>query len=226
MVNKTFGKILGNPKNVFWEALFLTVVIFVFGLLLGVAFEGSRLDRVNEYYAKSEISLMDVLALNSLIDLGDADCKELILANIKFADRVYEEASLLEKYDGFGKITSNLKLAHQKYDLLRTFLWINSLKTIEKCEEDFSFIVYLYEYKSEDLTRRATQDVWANILFDLKKEKGDEIILIPIAVNSNLTSLNSLIEKFEISEFPTVIINNKYIVKELSSIEDIKKYIN
>ena len=225
MVNKTLGK-LGNPKNVFWEALLLTVVIFVFGLLLGVAFEGSRLDKVNEYYAESEIFLMDVLALNSLVDLGDVNCKKLISSNIKFADRVYEEASLLERYDGFGKITGNLKLAHKKYDLLRTFLWINSLKTMEKCEEDFSFVVYLYEYKSEDLTRRATQNVWSNILFDLKQEKGDEIILIPIAVNTNLTSLNSLIEKFEISEFPAVILNDNYVLNELSSVEDIKKYLD
>ena len=217
---------LGNQKNVFWEALFLTVVIFIFGLLLGVAFEGRRLDKINEYYAKSEISLMDVLALNSLVDLGDSDCKELIFFNIQFADRVYEEAFLLEKYDGSGKIISNLKLAHKKYDLLRTFLWINSLKIIEKCEEDFSFVVYLYEYESEDLVTKATQNVWSNILFDLKKEKGDEIILIPIAVNSNLTSLNSLIEKFEISKFPVVILNNNYVLGELSSVKDIKKYLN
>ncbi|MFQ5531602.1 MAG: hypothetical protein ACE5ES_03225, partial [Candidatus Nanoarchaeia archaeon] len=75
---------LGNKKNVFWEALLLSGVVFIFGLLLGVAFESSRLDTINEFYAQSEISLMDVLALNDFIDLSDSSCQELIQADIDF----------------------------------------------------------------------------------------------------------------------------------------------
>lgn len=217
---------LGNSKNVFWEALLLTGIVFFFGLLLGATFEGNRLDKINEYYAQSEISLMDVFALNNLFDLGNFSCEELISFNVEFANKVYEEASFLEKYDDSAKITDNLKITHKKYDVLRTFLWINSIKIMKECKKDFSLIVYLYEYEPEDLTKKATQNVWAKILFDLKQDKGDEIILIPIAVDTNLTSLNSLIKKFEISDFPAVIINNEYVIEQLSSVEDLKKYLD
>jgi len=49
--------------------------------------------------------------------------------------------------------------------------------------------------------------------------------LIPIAVDSNLVSLDSLLEDFEISRYPVVIINEEYVVTELESVDDLLKYL-
>lgn len=220
---------LGNKKNVFWEALLLTGVVFIFGLLLGVAFESSRLDTINEFYAQSEISLMDVLALNDFIDLSDSSCQELIQADIDFANRIYEEARLLERYTSSERLNDNIQLTHRRYDVLRTFLWINTMKTREKCGDNFFTIVYLYEPDPEDLAKKATQNVWSRILFDLKQKKGDEIILIPIAVNDGVESTNSLANSFnisEVSELPAVIINDEKIIRKLTSVEDLEEYLD
>lgn len=219
-------KMLNNSKRVFWEALFLTCVVFMFGLLLGVAYEGSRLEKVSEYYSKSEISLMDILAFGSVVEMQNTNCKDLIDSNIEFANRIYEEAVLLEKYENSGKITEGLKIMHKRYDLLRTFLWINLMKTKDKCEEPFSTVVYLYDHEVEDLTKKATQRVWSRILYDLKQDKGDEIILIPIANDPELESLNLLIRKFNISEFPVVIINKEVFIYDLKTVEDLKQYLD
>ncbi|MCK5043783.1 hypothetical protein KAR52_02170 [Candidatus Pacearchaeota archaeon] len=215
-----------NQKNVFWQALILTGIVFVIGLVLGSVLESNRLDEINDYYAQSEVSLMDILALNNLIDLEDTSCDILVDANFQFADKIYEEALLLEKYGDSEKMDDNFKFIHKKYDLLRTFLWINSIKSKERCDGDFSTVIYLYEYDSKDLTKKATQIVWSRILSDLKQEKGNEILLIPIAINSDVTSLNYLIEDFEISKFPVVIVNEEHIISELSSVEDIAKYLD
>ncbi len=219
-------KMFENKKNVFWEALLVTLVVFILGLLLGVAFEGSRLDTINEYYAKSELSIIDMVALNNLINLKDVNCDLIFESNVNFANKIYEEAILLERYEQSGKITDDIKLTHKKYDLLRTFLWINLMKAEEKCSEKFPLIVYLYEYEPEELTKRATQKVWSKVLMDLKEEKGDEIILISIAVDNSLISLNSIINKFNISELPVVIVNNEHVVEKLSSSEELKKYLD
>lgn len=217
---------LGNPKNVFWEALLLTIIVFIFGMLLGVVFESRKVDKINEYYLKSEIFLMDVLALNNMIDLENNSCDELILHNINLADRIYEEAYLLEKYEDAKKISDTIRFTHQKYDIARTFLWINNMKVIEKCEKNFHSVVYLYEYETKDLAKKATQKIWSKILFDLKQEKGNEIILIPIAVDSNLASLDSLIEEFNLSNFPVVIIDDEHVIEELSSLDDLGEYLD
>jgi len=218
--------ILNNKKRVFWEALFLTVVVFLFGLLIGVAYESSKSSEINEYYATSEISLMDIFVMNSMINLNSKDCEVLTNANIEFADKIYNEASLLERYESSGKVTEEMKLVHKRYDILRTFLWINTMKTTERCEKKYSTVVYLYEYFSDDLTQKAEQNVWSKILSDLKQKEGSNIILIPIAEDSGLTSLDSLLSGFNITDYPVVIINEKDIIYELSSVEELDKYIN
>lgn len=214
---------LESKKRVFWEALLLTVVVFIFGLLLGSSFENSKLDEVNNYYLQSEISLMDILAVNNLAS-GDVSCEFLVEANLDLADRIYNEALLLEKYEESGKVTEGLKLAHQKYDVLRTFLWINSMKTKEQCEGDFNVVVYLYKYETEDLNEKAKQNAWSKVLYDLKQSAGDKVLLIPISTNNELSSLNFILRDLNLSEETAIVINNEFVVTDLSSVEDIGRY--
>ena len=214
----------GNPKNAIWEAFLITIIIFAIGLLLGVAYEQGQVSKIDSYYVQSEISLMDSIALQNLIDLDSLDCQILIDANVDFADKIYEEAVLIDRLEESGKLKDNLWLAHKKYDALRTFLWINTIKTIETCSEDLSLVVYLYEYNVGDLHQKAKQSVWSKILSDLKKEKGNEVVLIPIAADSELISLDSLISKFNITEYPAVIVNQEFVLNEINSVEDFNQY--
>ncbi len=216
---------LRNKKRVFWEALLLTLIIFILGMLIGASFERGNLDEIEQYYTKSEILFMDLFALNERIDSDDT-CEVLINSNIQLADNIYAEAFVLEKYEDAGKITEGLRLAHRKYDMLRTYLWMNTIDISGKCKGEFSSVVYLYEYDPDDLAIKATQNVWAKVLFDLKQEKGSEIVLIPIAVNSGLVSLDTLLGDFEISKYPVVIINEEFVVEELSSVEDLEVHLD
>ena len=216
---------LGHSKNAFWEAFFLAALVFIFGLFMGVAYENSKLDTINEYYALSEISLMDGFAMSNFIDLDFNNCQELVDFNLEFADRIYYEALSLNKYEDAGKITDSLKLAHKKYDVLRTFLWINNMKVLDKCEGNLSTVVYLYEYEEKDLNKKAINNVWSKILGDLKEKKGGDILLISLAVDSDLASLNAVLKQFEISQYPAVVINNEYVIEELLSIEEFEEYL-
>lgn len=95
----------------------------------------------------------------------------------------------------------------------------------DECKENVSIIVYLYEYETGDLIKKATNSVWSKILFDLKQEMGNKIILIPIAVDTDLTSLNFLISRYDISEYPVVIINEEHIISNIDSTEDLETYL-
>jgi len=214
---------LKSNKHVFWEALFLTVLVFFFGILIGVAYENNQLQKINDYYAKSEISLVDILAMNSISDVRDIDCEYLIEANLNFADKIYEEALVLEDYENSKKITNSIELAHKKYDLLRVFLWVDSIKTLEKCGNSFSSVVYLYDANPENLELKATQGVWSKILRDLKDLKQNEFVLIPIGVDGSLESVNLMKKRFGVDKLPVVIINNDKILTELTSVEKLEE---
>ena len=216
---------LKGNKNVFWEAFLMTIVIFLFGFLIGFLFESGRIDEINEYYSASEISLMYLFALNDLIEINSSDCSQVVEFNLNFADRIFEEAYLMEKYSDANKIDTEQKIVHQRYDLMRTLLWINLAKIRSRCK-NFHSVVYLYEYNQNDLAKKATQNVWSKILIDLKNKKGSEIILIPIAIDTEITSLQSYISRFEISKYPAVIIDDKTILKKIMSAQEIETYLN
>lgn len=215
---------LKSRKHVFWEALFVTLIIFITGLLLGIWIESLRISTINEYFAESEISLMDTIALNNLIEMEKINCSKMIELNMKFADRIYEEAKQLEQYEGSEKLSEGLKIAHKRYDLMRTLLWINTFKLENLCSENPITVVYLYELETEDLAKKATQNVWSKILSDLKQKKGNDILLIPIATDRGISSLDSLIENYKISSSPVVIIENEVVLEKLTSVEDLEKY--
>lgn len=218
---------LTNKKRVFWEALILTILIFILGFLAGLVFENKRVEVIEDYYIQSENSLMDIFALNNFASLSNLSCGTLTNSNINFANRIYEEAKILDEYEKAGRITDKIDAQHKKYDIMRTFLWINTIKTDEICKEDSATtIVYIYNFKTDDLTEKATNSVWSKILEELKNKYGNEIILIPIATDSKIIALNSILENYDIQKYPALIIGNKYVIQELSSVEEIEGYFD
>lgn len=215
----------GNKKNVFWEAFVITCAVFILGLLIGLFVESSQLQSVNNYYAKAEVSLIDSLALTNSINSGES-CSVMINTSISFADKIYNEAALLEDYENSGKITDSMKIAHAKYDLLRTILWQNLMTIQKKCPGQFNYLIYLYEYNPPNLNQKATENVWSNILYGLKQEEGNNLILVPIAVNSNLSSLNAILDQLNITNFPAIVINGNQTFYSLQSANDLQKYLS
>lgn len=216
---------LSNKKHVFWQAFFLTILFFLLGLVLGVYLEQSRSDSLNSLFYQSEVSLYDSFALGKFIEGQNISCEALSEASINFAEKIYAEARELEKFDESNKLTDSVKTIHKKYDLLRTLLWMNSIDLQKKCPE-VNIAVYLYVYDTDNVNLKSRQTVWSRILQDLKEIKGDDLILIPIATDQNLASLDSLIKTFNIAEFPAVLINDDKILYEPESADEIAKNLN
>jgi len=218
-------KKLKNKKHVFWQAFFLTLLFFFLGLVLGVYLEQLRTDNANVVFYQSEVSLYDSFALGNLLDNPLVSCEDLIGASVSFADKIYGEARELEKFDSSNKITDSLKIIHRKYDLLRTLLWMNVIDIKENCE-NVNTVVYLYAYDAEDIQIRSNQLVWSRILQDLKDKRGNDIILIPIAVDQELVSLDYLIQTYEVREFPAVILNEKDVFYDLKTVKELEEYLD
>jgi hypothetical protein len=219
------GKMLESKKHVFWEALLIATVIFVFGFLLGIAYESSNLTKINNFYLSSEIDLADELGIIQLMNQGDYDCEILEETNVELADKVYRQALILEDYESAGVITDSMKLMHKKFDILRTFIWLNTFTSKSECSSNYTTIVYLYDYESKDLIKKARQNVISKILKEIKDDHPNNMILLPISANQNISSLNLITSNFEIPEYPAVIINNKHVVTNIEHTSDIEKYL-
>ncbi|MBU2612174.1 MAG: hypothetical protein KKB62_00445 [Nanoarchaeota archaeon] len=210
---------------VFLQALLFTIVIFLVGFYIGMSIEGKRMVEINDYYLQSEVSLVDVLSLNKLVGSGEASCEELVRSDKELLDKVYGEARLLTQYEESGKLTNQVKNLHLKYDVLRTYLWITSIEIKKECSTNLSTIVYLYNHGETDLTNKAKQVVWSKLLLEVK-EVSPEVVLIPIAADSDLVSLKAITGSYNITSFPVVIVNEKYLFYEIPPKERILELVN
>lgn len=219
--------IFKSQKHVFWQALVIALVIFNFGIFLGYLLESSRVGKVSELYAESELALLDVRIQSELFSLNieNSDCDKTIKSNIDFADKIFEEAKILQKFEDSSRITESIKLQHKKYDLLRTLFWINSIKIKSKCNASFHNVVYFYKYNNPSLNEEAKQDVFSKILGQFKEKYSEKVMLIPIAADNDISSVNFLIDIYDITILPTILIDEKAKITELDSIKGLEEYL-
>ena len=213
-----------NAKHAFWQALFVTILFFLAGLVLGVYLEQIRGDNFNVLSYNSEVSLYDSFALGKLVDSNITSCDNLKKTAISFADKIYNEARELERFDEKNELTDSMKAVHRKYDLLRTLLWMNAIDIKEKCGR-INTVVYLYIYDTKDIGIKSEQLVWERVLSDLKSREGDNVVLIPIAADQGVESLSYLADFYNVKKFPAVVINEKDVIYEQKSADELVDYL-
>lgn len=214
-----------SKKHPFWLALIFTIAVFLIGISLGFFLEGTRTDSIEISVLDSEINLMDEQLRNRVIGTFDLNCSVAIESTFSFADDVYFDAKTLENYVSASNFENSLGTLHKRYDLLRTILWAESVELRNKCGADFHTLVYLYEFDSEDLDLVATQRVFSKVLEELKAEHGSDILLIPIAGNLDLESVNLLTDKYEITDFPAIIVDEGVIIRDIPELTGIEEVV-
>ena len=224
---KIKDKMFNSQKNVFWQAFILATFVFAAGILLGFVLENWRFGKIESLYFQSELDLLDIRIQNDIYSLAKIDCEKAIGENINFANKIYDEANLLQRYEDANKITENIILQHRKYDLLRTLFWINAIKIKSRCNATYHNLVYLYKYNNPSLEIKAKQLVFSRILSELKEDRGDEIMLIPIAGDNNLASVGLLMGLYNITEaeLPVILIDEKIKINDIEKKSDIDKLI-
>jgi len=217
---------MASQKYTLLYALILTFVVFNIGIFMGYMLESSRVDKINKLYLEAEMELLDQRIQKDAAEIIDFDCDILVEENINFADKVYEEALIIQRYEDANRINQDIIFQHKRYDLLRTLFWINSMRIKEKCNSDYHNIVYFYQYNNPSIEQESKQRFFSNLLFQIKEKFGNSIMLIPIAADNDISSINLLLDKYGIEELPVLLIDEDTKITNLESMEDIEKYLN
>ncbi|HLD98448.1 MAG TPA: hypothetical protein VI815_03925 [Candidatus Nanoarchaeia archaeon] len=218
-----------NPKHAFWQAFFVTIIIFCIGIIIGFFIEGFRSDKIQDNLISSEINLLDQQLKDRVFVNFNVTCEDSVNSTFRFADKIYGEARQLEKYDESSKFTDSIFLLHKRYDLLRVMLWTESIELKNRCNfnsnTNFYTIVYLYEYNVDDVDQVSEQTFFSRVLFELKSKYPDKILLIPIAVDMDLESVDLAVSDYNIESYPVIIINEGKIVENIESLEELEKEV-
>lgn len=213
-----------NQKNVFWEALIISLFIFGIGLVLGILLENNRSNETLRIYLASETNLLDIQIFSDLILQENLDCELITRKNINFGNEIYSDALKFEQYEEARRISPEIREHRERFDLLRTLFWINSKKIQENCE-GFSIIVYLYQHPPKDSIEEAKQEVFSRYLANLKRDFGDSMMLIPISYNSDLVSLQTLLSEYEI-EKTSILVDSSFIVSNQEELHKVRDYLS
>jgi len=214
-----------NSKHAFWQALVFTIIVFGIGLIIGFFLESYRADKVQFNLIDSEINILDDQLRTRIIGDFDIDCNVAVQSTFDFANKIYTEAVKLESYDSASKVSDSFLILHRRYDLLRTLLWLESIELKEKCGRDFHTVVYLYDYATEDINIRSTQLFYSRLLLDLKNKYPDEVLLIPIAVGTNLESVDLIVENYGITSFPSVIVDESEVISGVITFKELETIV-
>lgn len=212
----------------FIEALALTIMLFIGGFMLGLLMENNRNSELATSYLSVEVEILDLGAKLDISNLGKYTCSELILRNSEIGDEIYSQALIFQRYEDAAIFTKDkLVEEHRKFDILRTMFWINSVKIKDRCgSRVFDTVVYLYDYPVEDMSSVAKQRVMESITAEIKGKIDGNIVLIPIAKDLNISTLDSMIEKYSnINESAVLVVNEDAVFLSNQTME-IRSYFN
>src|SRR3989344_577347 len=103
-----------NEKNAFWSAFIITVFIFSIGILMGIILENWRSNQISDLYQQSELDLLDIKLQSEIYALEEFECKDAVEKNILFADKIFEEAKILGRYESANKLTKKIRFTKNK----------------------------------------------------------------------------------------------------------------
>src|SRR3989344_4152625 len=212
-------------KDMFWKAGIVTLVIFISGVLLGYILENNRINEVRQDYRDLEKQWADAKIQSTFYQLMTPSfCNESIKENLNFADRVYDEGLKLEKFEDKNIISDDILYDKERYVLLKLEFWLNSVYLKNKCNTNYTNLIYFYA-QNPTLTQKAAQNTQSLILKDLKDKHGQEIMLIPLPIDLDIATINILKDKYKITDVPTILINEKIKLDEVNSMEAIENTI-
>ena len=219
-------KIINHKFGIFVESVILTLLIFIIGFSLGFYIEFSRTNDIIRNARNYEIEALDLRLQNYYYQtINAADCETAIEQNFIFADNLYNDGLEIEKYEEASQLSEDVRKEKRRYVLLKTELWLNSVLLKEKCNATFDTIVYFYSDDPENNVILSQQKIISNILKDIKEEKGNSVILLPIAGDMGLESISLQRRVHKINYLPSVLINEDIVLEGFHTVDDVKSYL-
>lgn len=219
-------QIIKSRYGIFIESLIWTLLILLIGFFIGFYLESYRLNKIIDNYKDFEVGALDLKLQNYYYQIMDqSSCDIAIEQNLDFADRIYSQGLIIEKYEKAGELLENSLLNEKKkYVLLQTELWLNSILLKNKCNGAFHTVVYIYS-QGTDSAKESEQNAVSEVLMSLKEKYDNNIILIPIAGDLGMDSVNMQLKIYNITYLPTILIDEKIKLESFQSQTSLEKYI-
>lgn len=185
-------------------ATLLTIISFIAGFFFGEILASLRYAEVMRQIYSEELKLIGYQAEISLLQNSNACNRQLVDAISKTKANIGRRLEELERVR--GKQDEEVKSLKERY-MLYVFLNYEAMRRFKNaCNTNDTLILFFYSNKPEFLEASEKQGFVLTYLYN-KYKPFFHVFAIDASINNPLIA--GLLEKYKVSAFPTIIINEK-----------------
>ena len=195
-------------KGKYWLAAFITALIFILGMLLGLVVESKRVDFVQQQARTQKLDFVSLQLQYQLISelSQQGNCPavsstfdDFLLELSRTEERLidYEKDSKINK-DEFSSLKKEYVQAQVNY-------WLLAKKTKQICNNDFVTLLYFYS-PSEQCRDCDNQGLVLTYLKDLLKDR-----LLIFSFDSSFKEepiIGLLVKSYNVTKYPSVVVGD------------------
>jgi thiol-disulfide isomerase/thioredoxin len=209
---------------IYFKAAILTLLVFVSGVAIGWYLDETRVSFVKSKIDELEVSFSNLALEEEFYRSVATDSKTLCNIYISKANELALQAGKLGSYlESFREISKfglhNIESLKDRYFILNLQLWLYMRKLREECSYNATTILFFYTSvnKCDDCIAQGI------VLDQLKKKDPNKYMIFAIDVDSKLGIVNALKVYFNVTQVPTLIINEKQKLEGFISRQELEE---
>ena len=195
-----------NKKSIFLFVLGITIMIFVFGFVLGYYMDNFRVNNIDFILKQSELDTESLFVENYFSDIFGLDDCEVASSRLKdYSDKLAYIGNTLTNYENkkmFNK--EDYDLLRRRYFLLelRTYALIKNLK--DSCgNEDFDTILFFYDPEQADSSKQG-------YALDKVVLNNNKLYVFSIDRTFDELLINTVKDYYNITISPAIVLNYEF----------------
>lgn len=214
-------------------SIFFTILFYSFGIYVGIKvfdffYAGDLRNKMNSLYIQAK-NLNEELNLNKEILLlnfleREYKCKLLEKLIEKVRDYAFNVISRelpyrLEEYEYYYKPPEEYFELKKEYMRMMSTSYLLTLKYKRECNREIPTILYFYSSNCGEICIRQGEEL------DRLKDLSTKFYFFIVDKNFNLSEVKILVEIYEVDKLPTIIVNEKIILRGFSNSSLIYSYL-
>ncbi len=212
-----------NKMRILLTSLLLTFIIFGTGMALNYSFDFLRINSIVRMMNEHEIDSDAYIVHTEFIsEFGGDECEAM---RSRIEDLKKEMKTVGDELSTYGRLSffkkKDFDYLKRKYSLLELRFFMIIRKLNDQCEQPYIPILFFYKIDHDFSERQGF------ILSDVNLQYPQEIIILSFDkdyVDEHLVKL--LVERFNVTSAPTIIINDDLKLEGLHYQEEIKSILN
>jgi hypothetical protein len=212
-------EMIQSTRNLFLVTLLIAGLIFIVGLLLGMKYDEFKTDDSELLLIKNSLDTQNYIVESDFFDtFGNKSCSSIEPKFNSLQSDLAELGKKLTEYDAEQiKETDDFTNLKRKYFLQEISTLILKKKLIDKCDSNGMNIIFFYKIDDEESLK---QGYALDKLVDLR----DNVRVFSFDADFDDSALNTLKIYYNITSYPSVVINFDDIHREFISLSELLNY--